>query len=116
MNAAASYLRWIGYIVTIIAIGVYVFIVTMPCPSCGTWDLVILPIALVVVPILSLILAIKWPIIAGEALIAAGVLMGWDIFTNNIWVAMLYTVPFLFAGLAFLIAGVFLLITEPSSS
>jgi len=96
MNAAASYLRWIGYIVTIIAIGVYVFIVTMPCPSCGTWDLV--------------------PIIAGEALIAAGVLMGWDIFTNNIWVAMLYTVPFLFAGLAFLIAGVFLLITEPSSS
>jgi len=79
----------------------------MPCVSCGTWDYVVLPIAVLVIPIASLIVASKWPLIAGEVLIAVALFIGWDIIPTNFWAASLYSLPFLVAGLAFLISGIF---------
>ena len=106
MNTAAYFLKWIAYIVCILALGIYVFIVAMPCVSCGTWDYVVLPIAMLVIPVASLIIAYRWPLIAGEVLIAVALFIGWDIIPTNFWAASLYSLPFLVAGLAFLISGI----------
>ena len=115
MNTIASLFKWVGYVVGLAALGLYTFIVTMPCQSCGTWDYIVIPIALIAVPVVSLILAFKWPLIAGEALIAAGFFVGWDIINLNLWVAALYALPLLVAGFAFLLAGILSLIKEFSS-
>lgn len=110
----ASILRWAGNIIVIIAVGVYAFVVTMPCASCSNWDLFVVPVTLIAIPVLSLLIAIKWPIIAGEALLAIGMLMGWYLHANDIWVIFLYASPAFFAGLFFLISGIYSLLTESS--
>ena len=112
MSTVAYYLKWIGYIISLVAIAGYIFIVSMPCQSCGIWDYVVFPLAMLVIPIASLIVAYRWPLIAGQVLIAVAILIGWDIINFSFWAAALYTLPFLVAGLSFIIAGILLLITE----
>lgn len=116
MNTAADILKWIGYIVGICAIGVYVFIVSMPCVSCGTWDYVVLPVATLVIPIASLIIAYRWPLIAGEILIAVALFTGWDILATDFWAASLFSLPYLIAGFAFLISGILTFIKQRRAS
>ena len=116
MRTSITVLRWIANIIIMIAIGVYAFIVTMPCTSCGNWDLFVVPVTLIAIPLLSLVIAINWPIIAGEALIAVGILMGWYLHTNNIWVIFLYAFPAFIAGIFFLITGIYLLVTGSGNS
>ena len=115
MNTAESLFKLIGYIVGLAAFGLHIWIVTMPCKSCGTWDYIVIPISLLVFPVVSLILALKWPLIAGEVLMAVGLFVGWDIINLNLWVAALYALPLLVAGFAFLVAGILSLIKEFSS-
>ena len=112
MDTIACVLKWVGYIVGLCAIGVYIFIVSMPCQSCGTWDYVVFPIAMLVVPIASLIVAYRWPLIAGEVLIAVALLIGWDIVNFSFWAAALYTLPFLITGLAFVVSGILIYIKD----
>ena len=116
MNTIAYVLKWIGYVIVIISICVYVFIVSMPCESCGIWDYVVFPIVMLVVPIASLFVAYRWPLIAGQLLIAAALLIGWDIVNFSFWAAALYTMPFLISGLAFLVSGILLLVLERKAS
>jgi hypothetical protein len=108
-------LRWTANVIIMIAIGMYAFIVTMPCASCGNWDLFVVPVTLIAIPLLSMLIAIKWPIIAGEALISVGILMGWYLHTNSIWVIFLYAFPSFIAGIFFLIAGIYSFITGSDS-
>lgn len=115
MNTVADVLKWIAYIICICAIGVYVFIVSMPCVSCGAWDYVVLPITTLVIPVVTLFFAYRWPIIAGEVLIAVALFIGWDIFATDFWAASLFSMPYLIAGFAFIVSGILLYFSKRST-
>jgi len=102
---AAYLLKWVGYGVGVAALGLDVLIVMMRRESDGDWDY-FLPITLVGIPVVSLVLASRWPLIAGLALIAAGLSVGVPIATINVWVGAFYGLPVLVAGLAFLVSSI----------
>ncbi len=109
-----SWLRSAGYIVGVIALAWNIALVMASTGlSYGAWDY-LLPIALVLVPLISLALATKWLLVAGEALIIAGLFVGAATIGLNVWVAMFYSLPVLVTGLIFIVAWILLSIKEAS--
>ena len=109
----ADLLMKTGYVVAVFALVWDSFLVFMRSESYGAWDYV-LPVALVLVPLVSLILAHQRPFVCGMALIAAGLYVGIPIITINAGVAGLYAVPVLVTGLIFLLAGILLWVERRS--
>ncbi len=107
-------LAWVGYVFGVIVLGQGIFLTLLPSESHSVWNYV-LPIALVLIPATSLILASRWPLVAGVLLITTGLLMGAPTITLNVWVAAFYALPVLIAGLAFLLSGIRLWIRESNS-
>ena len=107
-------LIWAGYVIGVLALSWGILLSLRSTLSYGAWDYV-LPIVLVVIPAVSLLLASKWPYIAGVALISAALFMGVPLVTQDIWVAVFYVLPALIAGLAFLLSGIFFWIEESGS-
>ena len=104
-------LRWVGYSAGIAGFALGTFITLIAGESYGDWDY-ILPVALVAVPFVSLVLATRWSLVAGVALVAAGLVVGLPIATMNVWVAALYGLPVLVSGLAFILCRILLFIEE----
>ena len=106
------WLRSAGYIVGVIALlwNIALVMASMGM-SYGAWDY-LLPIALVLIPLISLALATRWLLVAGEALIIAGLFVGATTISLNVWVAMFYSLPVLITGLIFVIAWILLSIKE----
>jgi hypothetical protein len=110
----AYWLRSAGYIVGAIALlWNIVLVMASMGMSYGAWDY-LLPIALVLIPLISLALATKWLLVAGEALIAAGLFVGAATIGLNTWVAMFYGLPVVVTGLIFVSAWILLSIKQTS--
>lgn len=96
-----------GYIAGAITIVWDSLLVIIRSDSYGAWDYV-LPIALVLIPFVSLIFASFWPLVAGIALITAGLYVGIPLITIslNFWVVAIYAIPVLITGIPFLLTGI----------
>jgi hypothetical protein len=96
-----------GYIAGAVTIVWDAFLVITRSDSYGAWDYV-LPIALVLIPIVSLIFASVWPLVSGVALIAAGLYVGIPLIaiSLNFWVVAIYALPVLITGIPFLLTGI----------
>lgn len=101
----ADWLMRTGYVVVTLALVWNSFLVFMRSESYGAWDYV-LPVALILTPLISIILIPRWPLASGIALVAAGLYVGIPIGAINVGVAVLYAVPVLLSGLIFLPAAI----------
>jgi len=109
----ADWLMRTGYVVVALAIVWDSFVVFMRSESYGVWDYV-LPVALVLIPLLSIIFVHRWPLVCAIALVAAGLYVGIPISAINVWVAGFYAVPVLLSGLIFLPAAILQLVERRS--
>jgi len=105
MDNLVRVLLWVGYIVGIIALHLG-FLVSLMRTENTVWDY-ILPIALILIPIVGLLLAYKWPFIVGVVLINTGLFIGVPIIPTNVWAAAFFALPLLVTGFVFLLAGIF---------
>ena len=109
----ADWLMRTGYVVVTLALVWNSFLVFMRSESYGVWDYV-LPVALVLTPLISIILIHRWPLVSGIALVAVGLYVGIPIVAINVWVAGIYAVPVLLSGLLFLPAAILQLVERRS--
>ena len=105
MESIANILKWVGYAFTLVFVGIYIFISTVPCVHCRLFDYIFCPVVLAAVPALSLLFAFRYPFTAGVILIAAGLFLGCTIFMNGL-VAAFYSLPVLISGVIFITSGI----------